>query len=186
MGQLEEIDDKLRTFISAQHMFFVATAPLGADGRVNVSPKGLDTFRILGPRRVAYLDYVGSGTETIAHLLENGRITLMFCAFQGPPKIARLHGTGQVLKPGHSDYEMLRPLFAPEPSGRSIIDVTVDRVSDSCGFGVPLYEFQGHRTQLSAWCDRKGADGLRTYQIERNAVSIDGLRAVDWVRADRP
>ena len=191
MGKLEGIDDKLRTFIAAQHMFFVATAPLGAEGHVNVSPKGLDTFRVLGPRRVAYLDYVGSGTETIAHLLENGRITLMFCAFQGPPTIVRLHGAGRVLKPGQSDFDTVRPLLpppgrsslSPPAAGeRSIIDVAVDRVSDSCGFGVPLYDFQGHRTQLSAWCDRKGADGLRTYQIDRNAVSIDHLPAVDWVK----
>ena len=182
MGKLEEIDDRLRAFIAAQHMYFVATAPLDGGGHINLSPKGLDTLRVLGPRRVAYLDYVGSGSETIAHLRENGRIVLMFCAFDGPPKIVRLHGHGVVLQPGHSDYEVLRPLFPVEPAGRSIIDISLDRFSDSCGFGVPLYEFKGDRTQLRAWCDRKGADGLRTYQIERNAVSIDGLPAVDWVR----
>ena len=182
MGKLEEIDDRLRAFIAAQHMYFVATAPLDAGGHVNLSPKGLDTFRVLGPRRVAYLDYVGSGSETIAHLRENGRIVLMFCAFEGPPKIVRLHGHGVVLQPGHTDYDELRPLFPPAPDGRSMIDVAVDRVSDSCGFGVPLYDFKGHRSQLQAWCDRKGTDGLRTYQIERNATSIDGLIAVDWVR----
>jgi hypothetical protein len=182
MGKLEEIDDRLRAFIAAQHMYFVATAPLDADGHVNLSPKGLDTLRVLGARRVAYLDYVGSGSETIAHLRENGRIVLMFCAFEGPPKIVRLHGHGVVLQPGHADYDELQPLFPPAPAGRSVIDITVHRVSDSCGFGVPLYGFNGHRSQLQAWCDRKGADGLRTYQIERNATSIDGLPAVDWVR----
>ena len=182
MGSLEEIDDRLRAFIAAQQMFFVATAPLDAGGHVNLSPKGLDTLRVLAPRRIAYLDYVGSGAETIAHVRENGRIVVMLCAFQGPPKIVRFHGRATVLEPGHSGYDELCPLFPPVPAGRSIIDIEVDRVSDSCGFGVPLYEFQGHRSQLPAWCDRKGTDGLRTYQVERNATSIDGLTAVDWVR----
>jgi hypothetical protein len=181
MGKLyEEIDTDLQAFIEAQRMFFVGTAPIDAVGHVNLSPKGLDTFRVLTPRRVAYLDYVGSGAETIAHLKENGRIVIMFCAFQGPPKIIRLHGRGEVLQPQDLEYQRLRPLFPATPSGRDIIIVSIQRISDSCGFGVPLYEYQHQRSQLSDWSDRKGEDGLLAYQRERNARSVDGLPAVDW------
>jgi hypothetical protein len=179
MGKVfQEIDRELQAFIEAQQMFFVATAPLDGAGHVNVSPKGLDTFRVLTPRRVAYLDYVGSGAETIAHLEENGRIVFMWCAFQGPPKILRFHGRGQVLLPHEAEYELLRPLFPPAPSGRAIVVVSIERIADSCGFGVPLYESGSQRSQLPDWASRKGEDGLRAYQIERNAQSIDGLPAV--------
>jgi hypothetical protein len=182
MGRLyEEIDAGLQAFIEAQRLFFVATAPLDASGHVNLSPKGLDTFRVLGPSQVAYLDHVGSGAETIAHLKENRRIVMMWCAFQGPPRIVRLHGRGEVLEPRCAEYQRLRPLFPETPSGRAIVLVVVDRISDSCGFGVPLYEFQGARSQLAAWAGRKGAEGLRQYQAETNTVSIDGLPAVTWV-----
>ncbi len=182
MGKVyDEIDTRMQAFIEAQRMFFVATAPLDAEGHVNVSPKGLDTFRILTPRRVAYLDYVGSGAETIAHLKENRRVVLMWCAFDGPPKIVRLHGRGEVLEPRHVDYQRLLPLFrAPRPP-RAIIVVAVQRVSDSCGFGVPLYEFQGERSQLTDWAERKGTEALLDYQVQKNARSIDGLPAVTWV-----
>lgn len=183
MGLLANgIDDKVRAFIEAQKMFFVASAPLDADGHVNLSPKGLDTLRVLSPTSVAYLDYVGSGAETIAHLRENGRIVVMFCAMQGPPKILRLHGRGVVLEPNDAEYQRLRSLFPPDTGGRAIVLIAVDRVADSCGFGVPLYQFEGDRTQLPVWSDRKGPDGLREYQIRKNASSIDGLPALDWVQ----
>ena len=163
-------------------MFFVATAPLDAAGHVNLSPKGLDTFRILTPKSVAYLDYVGSGAETIAHLKENGRIVVMFCALHGPPKIVRFYGRGVVLEPQDAEYLRLRPLFPAAPSGRAIIVVSIHRISDSCGFGVPLYEFKRERPQLEDWADRKGPDGLKDYQVEKNASSIDGLPGVTWVQ----
>src|SRR5882672_1318529 len=132
MGKLYDgIEDHLRTFIEAQHVFFVGTAPLSANGHVNISPKGLNALRVLDPRTLVYLDYVGSGAETIAHVRENSRIVIMLCAFQGPPKIVRLYGTGEVLEPGDSGYAALRGLFAPEPPARAIIRVSVDRISDS-------------------------------------------------------
>jgi hypothetical protein len=183
MGELfNGIDAPLQAFIEAQKIFFVATAPLEGDGHVNVSPKGLDSLRVLGARELAYLDYVGSGAETIAHVKDNGRITLMWCAFDGPPRIVRIHGRGRILDPTGHDYHVLRPRFPDHPHGRAIVAVAVERVSDSCGYGVPLYEFRGERTQLPAWADRKGADGLVTYQTEKNARSIDGLPAVTWIR----
>jgi hypothetical protein len=183
MGKLyKEIDTGLQAFIEAQRMFFVATAPLDAAGHVNLSPKGLDTFRVLGTNTVAYLDHVGSGAETLAHLTENHRIVMMWCAFQGPPRIVRLHGHGDVFEPRSAEYQRLRPLFPDEPAGRAIVLVVVDRISDSCGFGVPLYEFQTERPQLAAWAGRKGAEGLRQYQAEQNKTSIDGLPAVTWVQ----
>jgi hypothetical protein len=183
---VEAIDDTIRTFIELQHMFFVATAPLDRGGHVNLSPRGLDTFRILSPRRVAWLDHVGSGAETIAHVRENGRLTVMFCAFQGPPKIVRLYGRGGVLRPGAETFDELGPLFGEAPSARAIITLDVNRVSHSCGFGVPLYNYQGQRTQLTDWADRKGETALRAYQAQKNARSIDGLPAVDWLEAERP
>ena len=165
-------------------MFFVATAPLDPAGHVNLSPKGLDTFRVLAPDRVAYLDYVGSGAETIAHLTENHRIVLMWCAFEGPPRIVRLHGRGHVLEPGAPEHDRLRPLFAAGPPARAIIVVAADRISDSCGFGVPMYQFDRERTQLADWAGRKGVKGLRRYQAEKNANSVDGLPAVTWIEQD--
>jgi hypothetical protein len=176
------IDRRLREFIAAQHMFFVGTAPVGAAGHVNVSPKGMATFRILGPGEVAYLDYVGSGAETIAHLRENGRIVLMFCAFEGPPKILRLHGHGQVIEPGDQDFDSLRSSFEPGPGVRCIIRVDVTRISDSCGYGVPLYRHEGQRSQLEAWAQRKGPEALIEYQRELNGASIDGLPALRWIQ----
>jgi len=181
MGKLyDRIDDTLRAFIEAQHLFFVGTAPLSAEGHVNISPKGLDALRVLGPRTLLYLDYVGSGAETIAHLRENGRIVIMLCAFQGPPKIVRLHGTGEVLEPGDSGYAELRALFASKQPARAMIRISVDRISDSCGYGVPLHTYQAERTQLPAWTAAKGEQGLREYQEGKNRVSIDGLPALRW------
>jgi hypothetical protein len=176
-----EIGEKLSAWIEAQSLFFVATAPLAASGHVNVSPKGdLKWFRILGPRQVAYLDFVGSGAETIAHLRENRRIVLMFCAFAGAPRIVRLHGSGEVLVPGHDGFDELLAAFdPPEHALRSLIRIDVERVSDSCGYGVPLMSFDGRRSQYDDWVDsqvRKG--GLAAYVAEENAESIDGLPAI--------
>jgi len=156
----------------------VATAALSAKGSVNLSPKGLDSFVILDPHTVAYLDLVGSGAETIAHLRENGRIAILFCSFEGPPLLLRLRGRGEVLEPGDEGFETLLARFPKYPGIRSIIRVSVTHVADSCGFGVPLYRFEGERAQLTALAKRKGEDGLRRYQLENNRVSLDGLPAL--------
>ena len=168
------IDDKLAAWIARQPLFFVGTAPLAGDGHVNISPKGdLRWFRILGPREVGYLDFVGSGAETIAHVRENGRIVVMFCAFDGPPRIVRLHGRAEVLA---ADDPLAVRFDPPEHAVRSVIRIDVDRIADSCGYGVPLMSFEGTRTQQAAWQDtmiRNG--GFDDYIDEKNATSIDGL-----------
>src|SRR5688500_6900300 len=169
---------KLRRRIDEQHLFFVATAPLGLEGHVNLSPKGMDTFRVIDDHAVAYLDLTGSGAETIAHLRQNGRITIMFCAFDGKPEIIRLYGRGRVLIPGDGDFEDLRPSFPDLPGVRSIIAVDVERVSSSCGYAVPLYEYMGDRSRLSEWAEARGPDGSAAYQASKNAESIDGLPAL--------
>ena len=173
-----EIDDALRAFIQAQSIFFVATAPLDPAGHVNASPKGLDTLRIFGPRTVAYLDIFGSGVETIAHLRENGRIVLMFCSFQGPPKILRLHGRGRVVEPHEPEFAGLQTNFPVYEGTRAIIVIELDRISDSCGYGVPLLKLEAERTQLPAWCHKRGEEGLKIYRKEKNRQSIDGLPGV--------
>lgn len=178
-----ELDARLRGFIEAQQIFFTGTAPTGAEGHVNVSPKGLGGFRIFGPREVAYLDYTGSGAETIAHLRQNGRIVLMFCAFEGPPNILRLHGTGRVIEPGDAGFESLVGRFRASGAEihaglRAIIHIDVERISGSCGYGVPKYEYLRQRPQLPAWAERKGPEGLAAYQRQKNAESIDGLPAL--------
>ena len=178
------IDAKLRAFIEAQRVFFVATAP-SMGGHVNLSPKGLDTFRIIDGHTVAYLDYVGSGAETIAHLRDNGRIVIMMCAFEGPPKIVRLHGRGAAIEPGDADYSSLHGLFPSTIPGRSIIKIALERISDSCGFGVPVYEFREERGHLGAWCERKGDDGLREYQQKNNSTSLDGLPGLRWAQQEK-
>lgn len=175
MGKQYETLEDLRSFIDKQKMFFVATAPLAADGLVNLSPKGLDTFRILDANTVAYLDLVGSGVETIAHLRENGRIVILFCAFDGYPKIVRLHGRGEALEAGTAEFSELAGLFPTLPGTRSIIRVSCQRISDSCGFGVPRYDFVTDRSQLTASAERKGVEGLESYKREKNARSLDGL-----------
>jgi hypothetical protein len=181
MGKVfDEIDQQLRTFIEAQHVFFVATSPLDPSGHINLSPKGLDSFRIVDPGTVAYLDFVGSGAETIAHLRENRRIVVMFCAFDGSPKILRLHGSGEVLEPRDAGNAELRGLFTAPLPDRSIIRIRVTRISDSCGFGVPRYAFQNDRAQLSEWSSQKGTVELTEYQIKKNRVSVDGLPALRW------
>jgi len=182
VGKLyEAIDPKLAGWIERQRVFFVATAPLAADGHVNVSPKGdLRWFRILGPREVGYLDFAGSGAETIAHARENGRIVIMFCAFEGPPRIVRLHGTASVVLPDDAGFAALAARFdPPEHAVRSLIAVEVERIADSCGYGVPLMRFDGKRDQYDGWVDKKVRDGgFDEYVAERNATSIDGLPAI--------
>ena len=174
----ERIDGRLRQFIEAQPMFFVATAPTGPDGHVNVSPKGLTgTFVVLDELKVAYLDFHGSGAETIAHLQENGRITLMFCAFQGPPNIVRLHGRGRAVPVTNPEFADLLSLFPEKPDShgaRSIIVVDVDRVSDSCGYSVPLMTYEGDRDLLIRSHERRSDEDLAEYRRKKNGYSIDG------------
>jgi Pyridoxamine 5'-phosphate oxidase len=171
----ESITPELREFIERQRMFFVASAPLDAHGHVNVSPKGLDSLRVLSEKRVAYLDMTGSGNETSAHLEENGRITLMFCAFEGSPKILRLYGRGRTMLVGGSGWAELATQFEIKPGARQIIVVDVERVQTSCGFGVPLFDFRGQREMLPEWAAKKGPDGIERYHREMNASSIDGI-----------
>ena len=170
----EEIDEPMAAFLRQQHVFFVATAPVAPEGHVNVSPKGQATFAILDPKTVAYLDLTGSGIETVSHLKENGRIVLMFCAFEGPPKIVRLHGLGEVIEPVDAEYAALRARFGDHFGVRSIVRVHLKRVADSCGYAVPLYEYRGDREQLSKWAEKKGAE-IDEYRAKNNARSIDGL-----------
>lgn len=179
MGRTREaLDDAATRFIQEQRVFFVASAPLDANGHVNLSPKGQDTFRILNPTTVAYLDFNGSGVETIAHLKENGRIVLMFCAFQGAPNILRLHGHGRSVEPRENEFAGLLAEFPAYESVRSIIVVEILRVNDSCGYGVPFFKYEGEREQLAAWARKKGPDGLKAYRQERNRRSLDGLPGV--------
>ncbi|KYF91103.1 pyridoxamine 5'-phosphate oxidase [Sorangium cellulosum] len=178
-NRYDEISPKLCDFIARQRMFFVGTAPLSADGHINVSPKGYDTLRVLDPRRLAYLDLSGSGAETIAHIRENGRIVIMLCAFEGPPKIIRFHGRARVVTPEQPEFGDLRPRFPDLPGVRAVIVIDVTRIAGSCGFSVPRYDFVGDRDQLVDWSNRKGNEWLTTYRAEHNAVSIDGLPAID-------
>jgi hypothetical protein len=176
MGKVyDSIDDELAAWVAHQHVFFVATAPLGAEGHVNASPKGGDSFRIINGTEVAYQDYTGSGAETIAHIRENRRIVIMFCAFEGPPKIVRLHGYGTVVTPSHPRFDELEQYFPQHPGTRCIIHVAVNRISDSCGYGVPLYAFKGPRGTLDRWARNKGSEQLEAYRREKNMQSIDGL-----------
>lgn len=177
MGQvLECITPDLKGFIEAQPLFFVASAPLAAHGHVNLSPKGLDSFRVLSANRVAYLDLTGSGNETSAHLIENGRITFMFCAFSCPPRILRLYGVGTVVLPDASEWPALFALFPAFPGTRQIIAADIHRVQTSCGFGVPLMDLVGQRDTLLRWAVAKG-EQISTYRQTKNATSIDGLSA---------
>jgi hypothetical protein len=179
--QHEEIGERLAAFMLAQPLFFVGTAPAGGEGHVNVSPKGLaGSFAVLGPHEVAYLDLTGSGAETIAHLRDNGRITLMFMAFEGPPTIVRLQGTGRVVMHDEPEFAELRPLFSkPREIGqRSIVIVTCDRIADSCGYAVPLMDYVGDRDLLDRSQERRDDAYYEKYWAERNAASIDGLPAL--------
>jgi hypothetical protein len=197
MGKLyPELDERLRKFIARQAVFFVATAPClsidGEGGHVNVSPKGLkDTFTVLGPHSVAYLDLTGSGAETIAHLRQNGQITIMFCSFDHTTKILRLYGTGEVVPPGAPRWDELAAHFprtagttgtGTEPGNgaeRSIIVVDVHRIADSCGYAVPVMTLAEERDVLDRYNEKKSAAELAAYRAEKNAVSIDGLPALD-------
>jgi Pyridoxamine 5'-phosphate oxidase len=180
MGKIYDcITDELALWFEAQPVFFVATATSDPKTRVNLSPRGLDTFRVLDNRRVAWLDLTGSGVETIAHLRADGRLTLMFCAFDDPPRIVRLHGHGRVHEPGDGAFEMLRRRFPDLPGERAIIDVEISRVASSCGFGVPRMEFLGPREQLVTFAERKDSGGLAEYRARKNVRSIDGLPGLE-------
>jgi len=178
MGKaLPDISDDLRDFMLAQPLFYVASAPLEGSGHVNLSPKGLDTFRVLSRTRVAYLDLTGSGNETAPHLTQNGRITFLFCSFTASPRILRLFGKGRVALPGDLEWGELIQEFQELPGTRQIIVAEIHRVQTSCGFGVPMMERPRQRETLLKWADAKGAEGLKKYRSEKNAVSIDGMVA---------
>lgn len=180
--EYQEIDARMREWIARQKLYFVATAPLAGDGLINCSPKGLDSFRVLGPRKCAYADVGGSGIETVAHLKENGRIVLMMCALEGPPKIFRFYGRGHVVEPHDPDFDALAADFDALPAVRNVVVVDIDCIRDSCGYGVPLYEFRGDRESLKNWVGNKSEQELLDYRIERNAHSLDGLPGLDVER----
>jgi hypothetical protein len=185
MGKVyEQLNDALIGFIIRQHVFFVGTAPDSLDGHLNVSPKGLDTLRILGPTSVAYLDLTGSGIETVAHLRQNGRMTIMFCAFEGRPLIVRLHGRGRVVEPVDREWGGLLAHFPEHPGARSVVVMDVTRIADSCGFAVPLYEFKGERSQLIDYANVKGTEGLAQYRSQKNELSIDGISGLRSARGE--
>lgn len=178
MGKaFDSITPEIAKFIRKQHLFFVASAPLANDGHVNVSPKGLDCLRILNDNQVAYLDLTGSGNETAAHITENGRITFMFCAFEGSPNIVRLYGTGRVVLPDTPEWEALAPNFTLHISARQIIVADIHRTSSSCGYAVPFFDYRQERETLTQYWDAKGEDALPAYHLEKNRLSIDGLEA---------
>ena len=180
MGRTYElIDEGLAQFMATQPVFFVASAPSGDGGHVNCSPKGNDgNFLVMGPLQVAYQDGTGSGAETAAHMRQNGRIVLMFCAFSGPPRILRLHGRGRLALPGMPEWDELDGQFPPLLGRRAFVVVDVERISTSCGYGVPLMDFQAHRTNMDRWAEAKGPEGLTRYRAEKNALSLDGLPAL--------
>lgn len=182
MGKvLDRIDDDVRRFIAGQQLYFVATAPSGSDGHVNLSPKGhADTFAVIDDRTVAYLDLTGSGAETAAHLRDNGRITVMFCAFDGAPNIVRFHGRGRVVTRYDEEYADLAGRFTDLPGARAVVVVDIERVSDSCGFAVPLMSYVGERDLLPAYFERKGVEGSAEYRRRKNLASLDGLPAFDF------
>lgn len=185
MGKFHNtIQEHHDAFIKKQKMFFVATAPLKSDGHVNLSPKGLDCFRILSPRRVAYMDIVGSGNETSAHILENGRITFMFCAFEDAPNILRLYGKGHTVLPDDASWAELSAHFNLQPATRQIIVADIHIVQTSCGFVVPLYEYLGERDHAQKWAEKKGPDGLKEYKKEKNLLSLDGLPTALGIEQD--
>ena len=176
MGKLHQsITPAHKEFIENQHIFFVATAPLSEEGRVNLSPKGLDCFRVLSESKVAYMDLISSGNETSAHTLENGRITIMFCSYDGPPNILRLYGKGFAVLPGSEYWEMYASHFKIYASTRQIIVANIDLVQTSCGFGVPLFDYKGERDIHFEWAEKKGDAGLRKYVLGKNLKSLDGL-----------
>ena len=170
------ISAEIKSWIEQQPLFFVASAPLATDGHINVSPRGLDSLRVLGAQEVITLDLTGSGNETAAHLAQNGRMTIMFCAFLGDPRILRLYGKGKVITPGDADWQSYRRHFPTDiPGVRQIFHLSITRVQTSCGFGVPLMDLVGQRDLLPAWAAKKGIEGIHEYQKEKNSLSIDGL-----------
>lgn len=176
MGKVyDRISDKQKTWIQSQKVFFVATAPLSKDGLINVSPKGLDTFRVIDRTTAAYLDLMGSGIETISHIQENQRITIMFTAFDGPPQSLRLYGKGEVVKYNSKDFEKLSDHFPDHLGARSIIKINVNRIQDSCGWSIPLYEYKGDRDVYDKYCENKGRETLEK-KIINNQASLDGLK----------
>ena len=173
MGKiLTKLSTPLKNFIQEQQMFFVATAP--ADGKVNLSPKGMDSFRVMGDNRVIWLNLTGSGNETAAHVLENKRMTIMFCAFKGNPLILRLYGTAKFYQPEDAEWDSLAGHFPAYDGRRQIFEMNIESVQTSCGYAVPLYEFQAQRTRLEEWAEDKGPSGIRDYWEEKNKVSLDG------------
>jgi predicted pyridoxine 5'-phosphate oxidase superfamily flavin-nucleotide-binding protein len=190
MGKIfDRIDEHQRDWIARQALFFVGTAPLAGDGHVNVSPKGpIGSLRVVDDHTVAYLDTVGSGAETIAHLRENGRVVVMLCAFEGPPRILRLHGRGEVVMPDDPRFAELLVSFdfdgpATPEARRSIVMVDVTRIADLCGYGVPLMSYEGEREHTDLWAQKRlrvgGPEALTDYQRKKNSSSLDGLPAVD-------
>lgn len=178
MGKFyDHIPDDQQKFIGEQHIFFVASAPLSAEAHVNVSPKGMDCFRVLGPNRVAYLDLTGSGNETSAHLAENGRITFMFCAFTGAPNILRLYGEGTTVLPNSAAWDELAALFPEYAGTRQIITAEIHKVQTSCGFAVPFMDYQRERESLVKWAETQGEEKMETYRATKNVKSVDGLPA---------
>ncbi|MDJ0941232.1 MAG: pyridoxamine 5'-phosphate oxidase family protein [Woeseiaceae bacterium] len=175
----QEIDDRIRRFVEHQKVFFVATAPREDDGHINLSPKGLDSLRVTGPRQLVYADTGGSGIETVAHLKQNGRIVIMLCAFDGPPKIFRFYGRGRVLEPHDDDFDTEAARFPNMPTIRNLIVVEVARIRDSCGYGVPNYRFEGERDSLVNWANAKSEQELVDYRIDNNETSLDGLPGLD-------
>lgn len=172
--QFDNITEGHQTFIAQQKVFFVGTA--AADGRVNVSPKGMDdSFRVLGPNRVVWLSVTGSGNESAAHVAQNGRMTVMFCSFEGAPQILRLYGEAETIYPRHKKWNSLITEFPAFPGVRQFFDLAIDLVQTSCGMAVPLYDFVGDRTALNEWAEKKGSDGIADYWDEKNRVSIDGM-----------
>ncbi len=179
MGKVHEgIYTALAGWIAAQRLFFVATAPSGAAGYVNCSPKGGDTLRVLGPREIAFMDGGGSGVETISHLRDNGRICVMLCAFEGSARILRLHGRGEVVDPLHADFAALLARFPPWPLVRAIVRVHVTRVADSCGYGVPRYDYVAERTETAEYVAKASDATLRSHLLEHNRQGLDGLPAL--------
>ena len=168
-----KLNSELKTFIEKQKIFFTATAP--REGRINLSPKGIDTFCCLDEENVAYLDLTGSGNETAAHLNENGRMTIMFCSFEEKPMILRLYGQGEIISLKSERGHQLKSMFSSIPGERQIIVLKVESVQTSCGFGVPVYEFKEERKTLIDWAVKKGKSGLKEYQQQKNLQSIDGL-----------
>ncbi|HTL89576.1 MAG TPA: pyridoxamine 5'-phosphate oxidase family protein [Leptolyngbya sp.] len=168
-----ELTDDLQHFIQSQHLFFTATAP--TEGRINLSPKGIDSFRCLDRQTAIYLDLTGSGNESSAHLIENGRMTIMFCSFTEKPMILRLYGMGCVIRPRDQDWQNFYSEFAPVPGARQIVKLRIETVQTSCGYGVPLYDYVSDRDTIVTWAERKGKDGLEQYWQDKNQISIDGL-----------